>query len=56
MLKFLFVVPLVLSLIWFAYLQANNYSFEQGRKGYFYIAIVSVFVAAFFGVILLLTR
>ena len=56
MIKYVFLLPLVLSLIWFAYLTFNNHSFEQGRKGYVYIAVVSTIIVIFFSIVWLVTR
>ncbi|MDB2374116.1 hypothetical protein [Psychrosphaera haliotis] len=49
MIKFFFIIPLLLSLIWWQYLRINNWSIEQGKRGFFYIIAFSVALAAFFG-------
>jgi hypothetical protein len=54
--KYIFILPTVLCFIWFVYLQVNSYTFEQGKKGYIYIAVFSACIGAFFGVLWLLTR
>jgi hypothetical protein len=56
MVKYIFIFPLTLCAIWYVYLQVNNYSFEQGRKGYVYIAVVSFVITVFFAFIWLITR
>jgi hypothetical protein len=56
MIKYVFLLPVVLSFIWFLYLQFNNYSFEQGRKGYVYVAVISSFIVIFFALVWLVTR
>lgn len=55
MIRFLFLVPLVLGLIWWLYLQANGFTLKQGRKGFVYILIVSVFIALIYTLLLWLT-
>lgn len=56
MIKYIFILPLALCFIWYLYLQFNNYTFEQGRKGYFYIAGFSAVVVSFFAIVWLITR
>lgn len=56
MIKLLFVVPLVLSLIWIAYLKQFGYSLEQGKKGFLYICIFTGAIALFYGSLLWLTH
>lgn len=52
MIRFLFLMPLVLGLIWLAYLRANNWTTSQGKQGFYYILGFSGVVAAFFGMML----
>ncbi len=56
MVKFLFLIPLTLCLVWVGYLKQFGYSLEQGRKGFIYIAIFSGVIAAFYGALLWLTH
>ncbi len=56
MVKFVFLLPLSLFLLWYAYLRYNNYGIEDGKKGFIYIAVVSAFITTFFAVIWLVTR
>ena len=56
MVKHVFILPLFLSFIWFLYLQINNYTFEQGRKGYVYIALFSAVIVSFYAFVWLVTR
>ena len=55
MLRF-FLIPLVLSVLWFAYLQFNNWTIQQGKKGFIYILVATLFMIAFFTLMLFLTR
>ncbi|AWL12681.1 hypothetical protein HMF8227_02228 [Saliniradius amylolyticus] len=56
MIRLLFLIPVVLCFIWFLYLRHNGYSFEQGKKGYLYILIVSAVIAAFYSFMLWVTH
>ncbi|WP_417684302.1 hypothetical protein [Pseudidiomarina gelatinasegens] len=55
MTRFLFLIPLILSVIWFVYLRLNGWSMRQGLKGFIYIAVFSVFIAVAYTVLLWLT-
>ncbi|WP_417664879.1 hypothetical protein [Pseudidiomarina sp.] len=55
MTRFLFLIPLILSVLWFVYLRLNGWSMRQGLKGFIYIAAFSVFVAVAYTVLLWLT-
>ncbi|CAB0150384.1 hypothetical protein PSI9734_00935 [Pseudidiomarina piscicola] len=55
MIRFLFLIPLVLCLLWWVYLNVNGYTFKQGRKGYVTILIVSAFIAIVYSLLLWLT-
>lgn len=55
MTRFLFLIPLVLSLGWLLYLQLNGYTVRQGLKGFGYIAIFSAVIAVFYTVLMWLT-
>ncbi|RUO48725.1 hypothetical protein [Pseudidiomarina aquimaris] len=52
MIRFLFLIPLVLGLLWWLYLRANGYNLKQGRKGFVYILVVSLFIAAVYTLLL----
>tara|TARA_Y100001937_G_scaffold56469_1_gene77601 strand:- start:20 stop:337 length:318 start_codon:yes stop_codon:yes gene_type:complete len=55
-LKIIVLIPLILSLLWFGYLQANKYTLEQGKQGFLYIFVLSGVIAAFYTLMLFLTR
>ncbi|MBY6064730.1 hypothetical protein CWI80_07625 [Pseudidiomarina sediminum] len=55
MIRFLFLIPLLLGLLWWVYLMTNGWTLKQGRKGFLYILIFSVVIAVFYGVLLWLT-
>ncbi|MBY5978736.1 hypothetical protein [Ferrimonas balearica] len=37
----MFLIPMVLCLLWYIYLQVNGYSLKQGQKGFIYILVFS---------------
>ncbi|CUA84590.1 hypothetical protein [Pseudidiomarina woesei] len=55
MTRFLFLIPLLLSVIWLIYLRINGWSLKQGLKGFIYIAIFSGFIAVIYSLLLWLT-
>lgn len=55
MTRFLFLIPLLLSVLWFVYLRLNGWSLRQGLKGFIYIAIFSALIAAAYTLLLWLT-
>ncbi|WP_404399624.1 hypothetical protein LG288_07760 [Idiomarina seosinensis] len=55
MTRFLFLIPLVLSLLWLAYLNINGWTIKQGLKGFLYIAIFSGAIAAFYTILMFIT-
>ena len=48
MLKIIVLIPLILSVLWFGYLKANNYSVADGKQGFKYILVISSVIAVFF--------
>ena len=56
MIRLLFIIPLVLSLVWVMYLRANDYSLKQGKQGFLYIFIFSGVIAVFYTVMIFLTQ
>jgi hypothetical protein len=40
-LRFLFLVPLVLFIVWILYLKTHGYSLDEGKKGFIKILIFS---------------
>ncbi|WP_169929463.1 hypothetical protein [Pseudidiomarina aestuarii] len=55
MTRFLFLIPLVLSVLWFIYLRVNGWTLRQGLRGFIYILIFSSFVAIVYTLLLWLT-
>ena len=55
MFKF-FLLPLLLSILWFAFLQYNNWTIQQGKKGFIYIIAGTTAMIAFLSLMMYLTR
>lgn len=55
MTRFLFLIPLLLSVVWFVYLRLNGWTLRQGLKGFIYIAIFSSVLAVIYTILLWLT-
>jgi len=55
MFKF-FLLPLILSILWLGFLQYNNWSIQQGKKGFIYIIGGTTAIIAFFSLMIFLTR
>lgn len=55
MTRFLFLIPLLLSVIWFVYLRINGWTLKQGLKGFIYIGIFSAAIAVIYTILLWLT-
>ncbi|PYE32115.1 hypothetical protein DFP83_107136 [Idiomarina fontislapidosi] len=55
MIRFIFIIPLVLSLLWITYLKMHGWTLKQGQKGFVYIAIISTVIALFYTLMMWLT-
>jgi hypothetical protein len=56
MTRFLFILPLLLSIAWLLYLRLNRWSLRQGLQGFIYIAIISGFIALIYTLLWWLTN
>jgi hypothetical protein len=56
MIKFLFLVPFSMCLIWWLYLKEKGYTLKQGLKGFAYILGFNLVIAAFFTVMIFVTH
>lgn len=56
MTRFLFVLPLLLSIAWLVYLRLNGWTLRQGLRGFTYIAIVSSSIALIYTLLWWLTN
>lgn len=55
MIRLLFLIPLVLSLLWMIYLTFNGYRLRDGKQGFLYIIVVSSVIAIFYSLMLFVT-
>ena len=56
MIRLLFIIPLVLSIIWVIYLRANNFTLKQGKQGFLYILVFSSVIAVFYTMLMIVTQ
>jgi hypothetical protein len=56
MIKFFFLIPTLLCIGWFLYLQQNNWTIEEGKKGFIYIIGLSLVVIIFYSLMYLLNH
>ncbi len=56
MVKLLFLVPLLMCFIWYLYLQQNNWTITQGKKGFIYIISFNLVIALVLTILLFATR
>jgi len=52
--KFLFLIPIVLCLLWLAYLRSGGYSLSEGKQGFIYIIVISGTILVAFSAIMFL--
>lgn len=55
MIRYFFLIPLLLSLLWLLYLKTNGWTIKQGYKGFVYIAVISEVIAAFYTAMMFIT-
>lgn len=48
--------PLVLCLLWWAFLSLNGLSLKQGEKGFYWILAICAFIAFFFAAVIHITQ
>ena len=53
---FLFLLPVILSILWGLYLQSNGFSLKQGMRGFYYIIGGSAILTLILSILLWLTR
>lgn len=51
----LFLIPIILCLLWVAYLKNNGWSLHQGKKGFYYILGVSGVIIGYLSLMLWIT-
>ncbi len=55
MIRYFFLIPLLLSLLWLLYLKTNGWTIKQGYKGFVYFAVISAVIAAFYTAMMFIT-
>lgn len=56
MIRFLFLLPIVMCAIWWWYLNDRGYSLKQGLKGFGYILAFNAIIIGFFTLMIYLTH
>jgi hypothetical protein len=56
MVKLLFILPLLMCLGWYLYLQKNNWTLKQGKKGFIYIIAFNIVIALVLTLLLFATH
>ncbi|GAA0823550.1 hypothetical protein KO495_13525 [Colwellia sp. D2M02] len=55
MIKLFFLLPILMSLIWWWYLDNRGYSLKEGLKGFIYIALFNSVIIGFFTLMIFVT-
>lgn len=56
MIKFLFLLPIIMCAIWWKFLDSKGYTLKQGLKGFINILIFNTVIIGFFTLMIYLTR
>ena len=56
MIQLFFLIPILMSAIWYWYLNSNNYTIKQGIKGFGYIFVFNAIIISFFVLMLFITH
>ena len=56
MIKFLFLLPIIMCLVWWKYLDSKGFSIKDGIKGFTYIVIVNMVIISFFVIMIFITH
>jgi len=56
MIKFFFLIPIIMCAIWAWYLDAHDYSLKQGIKGFSYIFAFNAIIIGFFVMMIYVTH
>ncbi len=56
MIKLFFLLPIIMSVIWWWYLNNHGYSLKEGLKGFVFILAFNSIIIAFFIMMIYLTR
>ena len=56
MIKYLFLLPIIMCLIWWKYLDSKGFGIKDGIKGFSYILIFNTAIISFFVMMIFVTR
>ena len=56
MIKFFFLLPIIMCLIWWRYLGAKGFSVKDGIRGFTYILIFNTVIISFFIIMIFITH
>jgi len=56
MIKFFFLIPIIMCVIWTWYLDSHGYTLKQGLKGFAYIFAFNAIIIGFFVMMIWITR
>jgi len=56
MIKLFFLLPIIMSAIWYWYLNTHGYSLKEGVKGFTYIFAFNAFIIGFFVLMIWVTH
>lgn len=56
MIKFFFLLPILMCLIWWKYIDSKGFSVKEGLKGFSYILIFNAAIIGFFIMMIFITH
>lgn len=56
MIQLFFLLPILMSAIWWLYIKSKGYTVKEGLKGFIYIASFNSIIIAFFIIMLFVTN
>ncbi|WP_206483785.1 hypothetical protein [Thalassotalea sp. G2M2-11] len=56
MIRFFFLLPLIMCAIWWSYLNSKGFTAKQGLKGFLYIFAFNAIIIGFFVIMLFVTH
>lgn len=56
MIRFFFLLPIIMCAIWWGYLNSKGFTVKDGKKGFFYILAFNAIIIGFFILMMFLTN
>ncbi|MBL0711713.1 MAG: hypothetical protein JJV99_11980 [Colwellia sp.] len=56
MIRLFFLLPIIMCVIWWLYLNSHNYSLKEGLKGFIYILSFNAVIVLFFVMMIYVTH